>query len=1253
MHNNLDGLLDSPTPAEFGGSVTAYTVDDESMASFGMGTDLALVVSALDIPASPIIARLADTYNSAATGASRVYTHLQQRTVRRSTPLGGSNALGEWDMLADVHEDDSAVHGDSHLPFIGDDVDGSVVTPLTSRRVSFSVPDGSRLSAGDAGTQSLSDAILSRDAVAALVRPRLGAIGLRYADLFIEALHEHQGVLRPMRGGSSSHQVKPRVLPGTPVCRDGLRRPPRHDILPKVWDECDRLVSKSIVEEISDRLCDEQWLLPPVVAVRQNGAIRFCLDAKKPNLSNACTSATVLPDSQCHIEAVANAHLLSCIDKPDAFHQLPVDEVGRLLFGFALPDVSTGKWRYFRYKCAIFGFSNFPGWFQDFIQDVLCDIPSVDSLTRVPIFLDNVDVATLAAGGLSPSSTAPVDSDLERDMVVRHVRVLSSIFAAYAAAGLTIKLEKCTFGAPEVSTMGVVAGSGHYRTDPAKLEGYRILCALPDRVSIKWLRAVLGTLNYMRRMLGTQYTSLADPLFSLLRDALAEGRRVGSSKAAVRRTGDSFLHNQWGDVHTDALESLVALLRKNVTIAVFRHGEPVHLRMDSSDAGTGGAAGQYGADNQMYYCIVDGHRFTPLQRLWSVGARETFGWLLFMRRWWRRLVGYEVVFGGDHLNLLHAEDLENTTVRRWLLELSSFSPWMAQFRVKGWTARFHVPGVCIALCDFLSRHAPPDSWLPPSLMGHPNTALIRRTAPAVDDESASRDTNAHTSTLPPFVQRVLDEQRKQSSAARERYITAHKAVERVTSLGAVLFVGSRLAVPETATDLITFVLTQTHDRFGHPDVERTLQLIADARIFIPRARQLVTDWYNACSCQLARAPSSPQLSGPYLLAPTAAPLDHVYADFASLLDVENVDGTIAKGLLLQVDKTSRMVLLTIVPAYSAETAIAGYRRWRSLFGTPSKYSTDGGRHFANSAFTRCLVDDGVAPDVGTPYHPRGRGAVERQVGRAKQLLRRVLPPGQPQLWPAWIDEIQFLLNSLPNRALAGRSAFEYLYGVAPRRRLTVDVLDNPSTSQAHEDRLLLISSLRWLCDACSDTLAYLRAAESAKQFAEVHFDIGDTIALFYPDREHALAEGYYRGPYRVTDTDKDFYVVREVLANKVLGKPVRTHVSRMLPYNASRVSDVQLHQAKLPDGYFVIKSVVAGPRPDGRFQVAWHHTPDLTWEPPSALWACAPYKEYCTAHGLDLSGVPTRAAPPADAGAPASTPTHHSSGRPRRAVRRP
>lgn len=801
--NTIGGLLDMPTPSEFGGYITAHVVDDAAMLSFGLGPDLALVITDLDIPTSPVIARIVEAHQKALTSSVRVYTHLQQRTKPRVAPVGGSNALGEWDVVADVHEEVGDAHGVSHLTLIGDD-DGEV-DPVArgDRRVSFSAPPGSTLLTNDASASFGSPTHLTRSAVAHLVLPRLGDIAKRYPDLFVNALFEFQAVLQPMRGGSSTCQIKPRVRDGTPVCRDGLRRPPRADLLPKVWDETVRLRDKGIVEEIDDS--PDQWLLPPVVAVRTDGRIRFCLDAKKPNIANAVSGATVLPDTQAHVDAVADSHIGSCIDKPDAFHQVSVDEAGRKLFGYALPDITTGKWRYFRYTCAIFGFSLCPGWFQDFIQDILRDIPDIDSLTRVPIFIDNVDVATRAAG-IASSEVVPPGSDAERDMVTRHVKVLSGILAAYSSAGLTIKLEKCTFGASEVATMGVIAGSGRFRTDPVKLEGYNILCAVPDRITIKWLRAVLGTLNYMRKMLGTQYTRLADPLFTLLRDALAEGKRAGSTKTAANRYGDSFLHSHWGDEHADALAALVALLRENATIAVLRHGVPAHLRMDSSDAGTGGAVGQYGADNRMYYCIVDGHRFSALQRLWSVGAREIFGWLLFMRRWWRRLVGHEVVFGGDHLNLLHAEDLENTTVRRWLLELSSFAPWMAQFRVVGWTARFHIPGVCIALCDFLSRYAPADSWVPPALLGHPVSARVRRTTTAVNDDAASRSTNAHTSTLPPFVQRVLDEQVKMSPAERELYISKYKATERTTSLGTVIFVGQRLAVPRRPLGLFPMSL---------------------------------------------------------------------------------------------------------------------------------------------------------------------------------------------------------------------------------------------------------------------------------------------------------------------------------------------------------------------------------------------------------------------------------------------------------------
>jgi transposase InsO family protein len=365
-----------------------------------------------------------------------------------------------------------------------------------------------------------------------------------------------------------------------------------------------------------------------------------------------------------------------------------------------------------------------------------------------------------------------------------------------------------------------------------------------------------------------------------------------------------------------------------------------------------------------------------------------------------------------------------------------------------------------------------------------------------------------------------------------------------------------------------------------------------------------------------------------LITPTAPLFAHLYADFASLLDGTSADGTVVyNGVLLIVDAKSRFTLVFPVSRFTGETAIAGYITWRRFFGPPAKFSTDGGSHFNNAALRKILDSDGAELDVGTPHHSRGRGIVERRVKIVKQLLRKILPPGKVDKWVVTLDELQHLLNCLPSRAIGGISPYEYVFGVKPQRRLRLDYFDSSplASAQSAEDRLLLLSSLRWLADACSGTLGYLRAADSAEQYADVSFSVGDSVALHYDTLENALGN-YYRGPFRVTNRDGDFYVVNEILAHDALGKSVRTHVSRLLRYDMSRTTPDQIHQAKLPEGFYVVKDVLDGPRDDGRFQVSWLHTDALTWEPSSALLGVAPYAKYCTARGIDLFGRPLQAA---------------------------
>lgn len=361
--------------------------------------------------------------------------------------------------------------------------------------------------------------------------------------------------------------------------------------------------------------------------------------------------------------------------------------------------------------------------------------------------------------------------------------------------------------------MGVRISNGSYKMDSKRLDALDTLLLYPEYKTLKWLQHVIGTCNSMRNFAGTRYAAVADPLFALLKCSLESQRSAATpTKGSCTRVANNFIHSNWSDVHDAALRTLVQTLKSDTQLVLLRRDRPVFLSMDSSDAGTGGACGQYGDDGKFYYAFTVARRFSPLQRLWSVGGRELYGWLLFMRRYWRNLIGHEVVYRGDHLNLLKLEDLENTHVQRWLAELNCFEPWASQFRADGWTARLHVPGVCIALCDYLSRYADPHSWVAQSDVPEPDTTVhVRRitleaTNPSTDDSPlvASRPTNAHTSLLSPWMQSVADVQAQLSVADRGALIEQHKAVERTTNLGTLLFVGGVSLSLQTRSWLIQY-----------------------------------------------------------------------------------------------------------------------------------------------------------------------------------------------------------------------------------------------------------------------------------------------------------------------------------------------------------------------------------------------------------------------------------------------------------------
>jgi len=128
----------------------------------------------------------------------------------------------------------------------------------------------------------------------------------------------------------------------------------------------------------------------------------------------------------------------------------------------------------------------------------------------------------------------------------------------------------------------------------------------------------------------------------------------------------------------------------------------------------------------------------------------------------------------------------------------------------------------------------------------------------------------------------------------------------------------------------------------------------------------------------------------------------------------------------------------------------------------------------------------------------------------------------------------------------------------------------------------------------------------------------DDLIMSWPDFVRAVKS--HMNADRVLSSQLDAaYGARRLDGATVL--TTRTHANRLVPYNMGRTSADDLHQNKLPSGYYVVAAILNGPRnDDGLFEVSWKHTQTTTWEPAVALRQVVLFRKYCDERGLDYDG---------------------------------
>ncbi|KAJ4457071.1 putative Transposon Ty3-I Gag-Pol polyprotein [Paratrimastix pyriformis] len=266
---------------------------------------------------------------------------------------------------------------------------------------------------------------------------------------------------------------------------------------------------------------------------------------------------------------------------------------------------------------------------------------------------------------------------------------------------------------------------------------------------------------------------------------------------------------------------------------------------------------------------------------------------------------------------------------------------------------------------------------------------------------------------------------------------------------------------------------------------------------------------------------------------------------------------------------------------------------------PTRLITDGGPAFDSDVIRELCRTLGVDLHISTPHSPQSHGSVERANRVIGDALRAFFRDSDG--WIRSLPAVQYSLNSLPNRSI-GMSPFRAVHGFQARDPVSANLGER--------------------------AYAAARKAYARQAHGQVKFDEGDYVLLHF-DPPHKLASPW-RGPYQVLrSTGPVTYELRD-LVNE--GDPIRAHVNRMYPFEASTLTPDQLRREALKVDEYEIDSVRAHRYVDGALSlnVQWGGYPDYgpdderSWVLFSdSHWAPA-VKKYVADHALALSIPPPK-----------------------------
>ena len=569
-----------------------------------------------------------------------------------------------------------------------------------------------------------------------------------------------------------------------------------------------------------------------------------------------------------------------------------------------------------------FGISSAPGYFQKIMDDLTSDLPGVT------VYLDDL----LVSG---------VDAE-------DHLRNLEGLLERLQSKGLRCRKEKCQFAKPKVEYLGHVL-SNEGISMGGKVDAVR---AMPVPNDVTGLRSFLGSVQFYSKFLPPNFSTLASPLYQLLRNNVPW---------------------KWDKPEQEAFDSLKQLLSSEKVLVHFDPSIPLGISCDASNVGIGATLfHRYENGDERPIANVS-KTLTSAQRNYSQIQKEALAIIFALKKFYQYIFARNFILVTDHKPLVALfgptkpiPGLAANRLARWALFLNQFS-YTIEYR----KTSLHQNA------DVLSR-----------LPSGDDASFDREEG--VDDVDIVCAINALESQIKPTDSKLMKTESMKDPVLAQvmRYVKEgwpykmnadnpagkfRKLSESLSTCHGCLLYGSRLVIPSSLRQGILQIL-----HTSHLGMQRMKQLARTA-VFWPGIDNDIVDMCRGCvTC--AEHQNAPPRSPVHPWILPEKPWSRLHIDHAI--------NFMGQNWLVVTDAYTKYPCIHSTTSVSSKSTIDLLEEDFAHFGYPHSIVSDNATSFTSEEFQTFCKDKGIVHLTGAPYHPATNGAAERLIQTFKQAVRK-------------------------------------------------------------------------------------------------------------------------------------------------------------------------------------------------------------------------------------------------------------------------